>query len=258
MATLNVSGVSSERFYLTANTVLTLLDGVDGQSLVLIVTEDSIGGHTFSIVNSSGVPSILTTANTSTILQLVYDSVTGNWIPPMVSSTSGSESANTVYAGPASGVAALPAFRALVAADLPGTIFSVATLTLTSAQIKALHGTPVQIGPAPGTGQILLPFFATAQYRFGTLAYSNVTNALICISPAAFLGGIDYPIEFPAAGLIDQTANTVSLTLGETVMPQADWENQALVVANEGGSGEFTTGDGTLVITLWYTALTLS
>lgn len=40
------------------------------------------------------------------------------------------QSANTVFAGPATGAAALPAFRALVAADLPGTIVQ-ATATLT-------------------------------------------------------------------------------------------------------------------------------
>lgn len=82
MTTLNVSGVLANRIYLTADTTLLLLDGTDAQLLILIVTQDSTGGHALTISNSSGLPSISTSANASTVLQMVYDSVTGNWIPP--------------------------------------------------------------------------------------------------------------------------------------------------------------------------------
>jgi hypothetical protein len=259
MATLNVSGVSSERFYLTANTVLTLLDGVDGQSLILIITQDSIGSHTFSIANSSGLPSISTGANTSTILQLIYDAQTGLWNLPTTSSTSGNEPANTVLAGPVSGGPALPTYRALVAADLSGLVMSVATLTLTAAQILALNGAPVQIVAAPGAGKMLVPVIATFQYKFGTLAYGNVTDAAIVIGVSGTLGTQNEPIQTGATGFIDQTASQVAMTdVDSGPMAQTAVSNAALLVANEQGSGEFTTGDGTMVVMLWYFTVALS
>ena len=46
--------------------------------------------------------------------------VTGSWPNQTVALSFGTQSANFIYGGPASGAAAAPAFRALVAADLPG------------------------------------------------------------------------------------------------------------------------------------------
>ena len=134
---------------------------------------------------------------------------------------------------------------------------SVATLTLTAAQILALNGTPVQIVAAPGAGKILLPILGTAQYKFNTTAYANVTGAILTIGPSP-LAATGQGIEFQATGLIDQTVNTIDLEPVFCTGPQTNWANLALVITNEGGSGEFTTGDGTLVITLWYMTLTLS
>lgn len=168
------------------------------------------------------------------------------------------QGANQVWAGPLSGSAATPTFRVLAPADLPGaTVFS-ATLTLTSAQLKALHATPIQIVPAPGAGLALMPLSATAEYVFVTPAYSGVTNAIIVIAPAATLGSSNEPIQMMAAGFIDQTASQLSVTPAQTVAAAAaDFSNTALMVANEQGSGEFTTGNGSLKITLYYTVITL-
>jgi hypothetical protein len=47
-------------------------------------------------------------------------SVTGSWPNQTVAFNIGNQSANFIYGGPASGAAAAPGFRALVAADLPG------------------------------------------------------------------------------------------------------------------------------------------
>src|SRR5580693_3002708 len=87
---LNVSGLSAERVFLSANTTLTLLNGVDTQVLTLIVTQDSTGGHTLTFANASGTPSIATGANASTIMQLVYDAVTNSWITPSAAASGGS------------------------------------------------------------------------------------------------------------------------------------------------------------------------
>jgi hypothetical protein len=169
------------------------------------------------------------------------------------------QSENTVWAGPTSGSAAQPTFRSLVAADIPGAVLSVATLTLTATQIKNLHGTPIQIVAAPGAGKMLLPVSATLQYKFGTVAYANVTSANIAIAASGVLGSTNEPIQFTAEGLIDQTASEIAIGASDSeAMAQSAVSGAALVVANEGGSGEFTTGDGTITITLWYMVLTLS
>jgi hypothetical protein len=49
----------------------------------------------------------------------------------------------------------------------------VATVTLTSAQLKALNTTPVQIIPAPGAGKVIALLGGFAQYNFGTVAYTS-------------------------------------------------------------------------------------
>lgn len=223
---INASGISSERIYLTANTTLTILDGVDAQMLTLIVTEDAVGGHSLTFANASSTPSITTAAKATTIMQLVYDAVTNVWNVP---------------------------------ATAIGGNFSVATLALTSAQILALNGTPVQIVAAPGAGKLLVPIFATFEYKFNSLAYANVTSSAIVIAPSGLLGTTDEPIQAPAEGFIDQTASQFAMFPGNSVTGALTaYSNAALLVANEEGSGEFTTGDGTLIITLWYTTLALS
>jgi hypothetical protein len=228
-------------------------------------TSGSAVTPSFRALVAADIPSldyVESVALTVAVPAIFTESVTGSPITDTgtIAITIGlaTQSANLVFAGPSSGAAAQPTFRSLVAADLPGAVLSVATLTLTSAQILALHGTPVQIVPAPSAGQVLLPVSAVMQYKYGSAAYANVTNAQIVISPAGLLGSTDEPIQVTAANFIDQTSNQLSLVSADGNGPQSDWNAAALVVANEGGSGEFTTGNGTIVVTLWYMTLTLS
>src|SRR6267378_162631 len=64
--------------------------------------------------------------------------------------TFNNQNANLVLASPSSGGAGPMTVRALVAADLPGTVLSSTTTSLSSAQLLTLLGTPVTLVAAPG------------------------------------------------------------------------------------------------------------
>jgi hypothetical protein len=70
---------------------------------------------------------------------LVYDGVSLLWSGKSIPTILGSQTANTVLAGPSAGVPATPTFRSLVAADIP--TLSYISTTLTSANIIVGDGT---------------------------------------------------------------------------------------------------------------------
>src|SRR5262249_46221043 len=88
------------------------------------------------------------------------------------------QSANQVFAGPTGGGASQPAFRALVAADLPGVILSTTTTTLSSANILALMGTPITLVSAPGSGFVIVPLMVVIEFFGGGVAYTDAGGAV--------------------------------------------------------------------------------
>jgi hypothetical protein len=83
------------------------------------------------------------------------------------------QNANTVWAGPSSGAAAAPAFRSLVAQDLPFT-----TTSLTSVQLLALQTTSVVLVPAPGVGFVIVPTMIVIKFYGGGAAYTDAGGAV--------------------------------------------------------------------------------
>lgn len=92
-------------------------------------------------------------------------------------------------------------------------IWQTARLTLTSAQVKTLHGTPVQIIPAPGQGFGIVLAYATAKLNYGGnnaftagasqgigLFYNNTTTNVIA------------DILFIPNAMITNTANAFTVT----------------------------------------------
>lgn len=162
----------------------------------------------------------------------------------------GNQSANVVFAGPASGSVGAPSFRALVPADIPAGLQNV-TVTLTAAQLLALNATPVQLIPAPGAGFAVIPVYASMQYKFVTAGYGNAADYNLCIGPAAATD-TQCAIIQPTAGFLDQTSSQIAIAASETTAPQSLYENAAIDVLLLSSSGALTGGGGSLTINLTY------
>lgn len=130
----------------------------------------------------AGTGTVTSVAATLTVPAIFGSSVTGS--PITTSGTLGftltlaNQSANVVFAGPSSGGAAPPTFRAIVAADLPGTLLQAVSITLSSANILALLGTPINLIVAPGAGFRLVPLTITIVFFGGSVAYTDGGGAV--------------------------------------------------------------------------------
>jgi hypothetical protein len=158
--------------------------------------------------------------------------------------------ANQVFAGATGGGSSAPAFRALVAADLPGVILSTTTTVLSSANILALLGTPVTLVPAPGVGFAIIPINIIIKFFAGSVAYTDAGGA---VSFAA--GTASGPLLSNAIFLVTTSPNKriqsfvwpgATDTAGN---PPTD-DNAALVISK--ATNNFAAGNGTATIIVNY------
>jgi hypothetical protein len=128
-----------------------------------------------------------------------------------------------------------------------------ASVTLTPAQLQQLHSSPVQVVAAPGTGQFINVLSFAVQYKAGSAPYTLAGGGNFAIAPK-FVNAS----AIPAVGLIDQATNGVA-TSGEypqATVPQSALENKPMSVQNDTGT-EWSAGDGTVTITVYYTVVAL-
>lgn len=183
-----INGAAS--YVLSAQYQAVVLAG-DGSGNWLVVAE-SVPGRDGTVTHvSSSVPSDLSVsvANPSTT--------------PAISITRNSQSANTLLAGPSSGLAATPAYRALVAADIPALdVSAIATGQLVvarggtgaaSAAQNAVFAGPASGGPGAPSYRILvaadIPALDASAIASGQLAVAQGgTGAASAAQNAVFAG----------------------------------------------------------------------
>lgn len=155
------------------------------------------------------------------------------------------QNANTVFAGPSSGAAGQPGFRALVAQDFP-----FVSVALSSANILALQTTPITLVAAPGVGFSIVPILIVIKFFGGSNAYTDAGGA---VSFSA--GSMSAALASNAIFLVTQSPNRRIQTFpwpGATdtaANPPSD-DNAPLTISK--ATNNFAAGNGTATILVWY------
>lgn len=128
------------------------------------------------------------------------------------------------------------------------------SVPISSAQLLAMKGVPVELVPAV-PGLIAMPLSAAIQYKPVSVDYAlgDATSLYMGsevnpISVTNVLAPIAADILAGAAG----PGDTLAFSPGQEVVVTAQswFDNQALVLTHN-GSAELTLGDGTVVVSLW-------
>lgn len=162
------------------------------------------------------------------------------------------QSANRVFAGPSSGPAGVPSFRALVAADIPnvGTVKSVAlTITVPAYMTQSVGGSPVtSTGTLAATigfaNQATGTFFAAPSGGAGQPSFRNIVDAdlpgnllkqaVVALSSADILALLGTPKTLVAAPGVGFTIDVLSITI--------EFFGGAAAYTDAGGAVSFSIG----------------
>ena len=142
-------------------------------------------------------------------------------------------------------------FGPVQAADTDPSVLQKAVVTLTAAQIIAMYGTPQSVLPAPAAGQVLVIDQIIAQMKPGG---------------TQFTGGGAVTFQYHGTAVVPHSGNIPAATVNnaagsENVVPPPTGTIQppaatGLDITN--ATAAFATGNGTLVVTVFYSLITLS
>ena len=136
-------------------------------------------------------------------------------------------------------------------ADADPSLLQKTVITLTAAQIMAMNGAPVSILPAPAAGQVIAIDQFIAQMKPGA---------------TQFTGGGAVSFEYHGTAIVPHSgtipaATITSAAASENVVPPPTGVIQpptATGVDITNAAAPFATGNGTLVVTVFYSIITLS
>ena len=119
---------------------------------------------------------------------------------------------------------------------------------LTAAQLNALKTTPIAVTiPGIQLGEICLVDFVSLTYTFKTTAFTlNSGNLKFYYGPVAN----NWPITADLSAILTNTATKAMIAY-----PNANMCQQSIYIANS-GAANFTLGDGTLTINVFYSKST--
>jgi hypothetical protein len=171
------------------------------------------------------------------VLHLVAPTATDNsdkavpssWVRTYFASGGGTlQAANTVLAGPSSGAAAVPTYRALVAADVPTRPYDIAVYAegaLTTSEVFLRWAAPRAISIASGasgsatsgsaaTGTAVINIAKNGS-NFGTVTYASSATGVVNITSATTLVAGDI-VTFTGPASVNATLLDVAITLAAT------------------------------------------
>jgi len=142
-------------------------------------------------------------------------------------------------------------FGPVQAADTDPSLLQKAVVTLTAAQLMAMYGAPVSVLPAPAAGQVLVIDQIIAQMKPGG---------------TQFTGGGAVTFQYHGTAVVPHSGNIPAATItsaagSENVVPPPTGTIQppaatGLDITN--ATAAFATGNGTLVVTVFYSIITLN
>lgn len=124
----------------------------------------------------------------------------------------------------------------------------VAQTRLTSAQLLALHTTPIALTPTPLVGQSLYVYSITAKLTFNTTAYTlNAGDLKVFYGPV----GNAHPITADLSSLLTQIASKAIVNIPTLVVAVDTLANTTGVPLYAGNDvANYTLGDGVVDITI--------
>jgi hypothetical protein len=136
-------------------------------------------------------------------------------------------------------------------------VFLTTKLVLKASDLLAMLATPITLLPAPGMGLMYQPILATLEYNPVSVDYTLGDVTKFCIGPAGGPTSLNV-LQSVSSTLVDGSGGpgpviAVAPATNVVVSAKSSFENQALVIAHD-GTGEFSTGDGTVTVTLYYIA----
>lgn len=129
----------------------------------------------------------------------------------------------------------------------------VAQVTLTAAQLMAMFATPQSILPAPGAGKVLIVDAITVQFKHGATPFTG-GGALSFVYHGT---AVTPHTGTVAAAVVTAAADDVQY-LGPNTSAAIDLQSEInLGLDIKNATAAFAAGNGTAIVTVWYSILTL-
>jgi hypothetical protein len=230
-------------------TELPAAGALDGSEIIAIVQGGVSKQTTVSAVGAGGAGTV-TSFSAGNLSPLFTTSVANATTTPALTFSLSNQNANLVFAGPATGAAAAPTFRALVAADLPaGTIQdlqsvldtgSSATNVTTAVLIQNHEDITLQ---TIGTGKTILLDNLDGGAVSITATVNIIAGGVVYPWPSAAPVGNGYVLTSQTDGTLSWTAPSASgITIGTTTITSGT--DTRILYNNAGVVGEYSVGAG--------------